>query len=101
MNARKPSAKVRASAKSSPTKTPDENSFVQRILEKTLSDNYLLRLVEENFRTHTIGLIRTKDGILEQWLDINDDGDITVKFLLLGPPFKPKRKGVKITVINA
>jgi hypothetical protein len=48
-----------------------------------------------------MGLIRKDDEVKKRWLDVNDNGDIVVKFLLRGPPMKINKKGVKITIINA
>jgi len=98
MNAQKPSTTEFASARPLRKKRQDNSSFERRTLEKSISDDHIISLIETFFRTNTIGLIRRDDRVIKGWLDVNDDGEITVKFILDGPPLKPKKKGVKITV---
>lgn len=48
-----------------------------------------------------MGLIHKEDRVEKCWLDVNEEGDIVVTYILLGPPVRLKGKGVKITVIDA
>jgi hypothetical protein len=101
MNAQRPVPKVHVSEKSWKTRKPNNNSYESRILEKSISDDHILSFVEIYFRSRTMGLIRKDDEVKKRWLDVNNNGDIVVKFLLRGPPMKINKKGVKITIINA
>lgn len=102
MNAQRPVPKANASERPLRTKRQDNSSYERRTLEKSISDDNLLALVEDYFRTHTIGLLHSNDRVIKGWIGLDDDEHITVKYIVEGPPMKiKKKKGVKITVINA
>lgn len=100
MNALTSNSKANAYAKPLRKKRQENSSYEQRTLEKQISDDHILSLVEDYFRSRTIGLIHSEDQVRKSWLDVDSDGNVSVKFLVYGPPLKPKKRGVKITVFN-
>ncbi|SRR6266699_2974151 len=86
--------------------TQQDNSKVRRRLEKSISDDNLVRLIETWFRTQTVGLLRPRDYVVKGWLDIDQNDDIKVVFIVDGPAPPTKKKenlkkkgGVRVSCI--
>ena len=91
--------------KQSTIRKPENNYTVRKHLVKLISDEKVLTLVEEWFRSRTIGLIKSRDTVIKAYLVPEEEG-ITVKFILRGPPevngpIMQKGKVVRITVYRA